>query len=68
MPKTHRSREPRVQGGVQPQVSVQRPLTQTDPVAQVTPAQGLASQRPSTQYCESVHTTPSQGECGAQAM
>lgn len=60
MPKTQRSLRPRLQAGEHWQESRQRPLTQTDPSAQVTAAQGFSTQAPSTQYWVAAHTTPSQ--------
>ena len=59
MPKTQRSLRPRLHAGEHWHESRQRPLTQTDPSAQVTEAQGLSTQAPATQYCVAAHTTPS---------
>lgn len=63
-PKTQRSLRPRLHGGEHWQESRQRPLTQTEPSAQVTAAQGLSRQAPSTQYCVAAQTTPSQAVRG----
>jgi hypothetical protein len=59
IPKTQRSLRPRLHAGEHWHESRQRPLTQTEPSAQVTAAQGLSTQAPSTQYCVAAHTTPS---------
>jgi hypothetical protein len=67
-PITQRSRGVRVQGGSQPQVGVQVPLTQTAPDGQVTPAQGLATQRPLTQNSPAAHATVSHAVRGEQVM
>lgn len=58
----------RVQGGSQPQVGVQVPLTQTAPAGQVTPEQGLATQRPLTQNSPAAHVTVSHAVRGVQVM
>nr|MBK7070536.1 hypothetical protein [Deltaproteobacteria bacterium] len=63
-PTTQRSREERLQGGLQAQVSTQRPATQSDPGEQLTPAQGLRTQRPSAQTSVDSQLTPSQLERG----
>lgn len=68
MPNTQRSRDPRVHGGLHPQVSVQLPFTHTEPVGQVMPAQGLVWQVPSTQNWFSAQVTPSQLVCGTHVM
>lgn len=51
----------------QPQLSMQRPPSQSWPAAQVTPAQGLATQRPLRHDCPSGQRTPAQRSGGSHA-
>ncbi len=64
IPKTQRSLRPRLHAGSHWHESRQRPLTHTEPSAQVTLAQGLSTQRPSTQYWPVAQVTPSQAVRG----
>jgi hypothetical protein len=55
-----------VHSGSHPQVAMQRPLLQTSPLAQVTPAHGFTMHAPARQNCPSGQVTPSHADRGVQ--
>jgi len=63
-PTMQRSRGERLHGGSHAQVLTQVPPVQSEPAAQVTPAQGSAEQVPLEQICPAAQITPSHGERG----